>query len=134
MKPVDQDRFYDKDKGTRGNCLQATVASILDLNLDDVPNFMDAPEEIGFWGLFHQYLRSRGFLALEIQRATLILEPDCYYLAHGDSPRGVKHSVIYRKGRLVHDPHPSREGLVRDPDYICLLVPIDPAEKALPLL
>ncbi len=128
MKPVDQNRFYDKDAGTRGNCLQATVASILELELEDVPNFQEAPEEIGFWGMFYRYLRGRGFVVLEIQRESLVLEPDCLYLAHGDSPRGVKHSVVYRKGRLVHDPHPSRAGLVGDPDYICLLIPIDPAK------
>lgn len=56
MNPVDQDRFYDKEKGTKGNCLQAAVASILGLSLEQVPNFHEA--ESGFWPAYHSFLET----------------------------------------------------------------------------
>lgn len=119
MKPVDQDKFYVPDV-SRGNCQQAAVASILGLSLAEVPNFMDAPEEVGFWGAYNAFLKSKGFLDIElpINRA-----PDCYYLVYGKSLRGVSHATIYRAGKLVHDPHPSRDGLVAISE-IHLIVPI----------
>ena len=123
MKPVDQTRFYDKDKSLRGNCMQAAVASILELPLDAVPNFIE--EEAGFWPSFTTFLRSRGFIYLDLHEHPS--GPDCFYLASGDSPRAIKHTVIYRNGRLVHDPHPSRAGLLTL-DMITLLIPINPAQ------
>ena len=123
MRPVDQDRFYSKELGTRGNCLQAAVASILDLPLAAVPNFMDADSAHGFWAAYEEFLRARGFEYIELPGNHC---PDCFYLASGSSPRGVKHAVIMRDGKLVHDPHPSRAGI--DPiDHIHVLAPIDPA-------
>lgn len=35
-----------------------------------------------------------------------------YYLVSGDSPRGVKHICIYQDGKLIHDPHPTGEGII----------------------
>jgi hypothetical protein len=33
-----------------------------------------------------------------------------HYLAFGVSPRG-RHVVVMRNGKIMHDPHPSREGI-----------------------
>ena len=35
-----------------------------------------------------------------------------YYLASGPSERNCKHIVIMYNGKLIHDPHPSRKGLL----------------------
>lgn len=44
MRPVMQTTFAAKDDGgewlARGNCLQAALASLFDLDLDDVPHFV----------------------------------------------------------------------------------------------
>ncbi len=37
---------------------------------------------------------------------------DKYYLVSGKSPRGVSHVCIFQNGVLVHDPHPSKEGIL----------------------
>lgn len=37
---------------------------------------------------------------------------DVFYIAAGPSPRGVIHAVIYQNGKMVHDPHPSRDGIL----------------------
>ncbi len=43
-----------------------------------------------------------------------------YYMAWGTSPRGIKHSVIYSKGKLVHDPHPDGGGVKDITNYVWL--------------
>lgn len=36
---------------------------------------------------------------------------DKYYFASGKSARGVSHICIFKNGKLIHDPHPTKEGL-----------------------
>ena len=118
MKPVDQDRFYVEGV-SRGNCQQAATASILGLPLADVPNFHDC--ENGFWEGYYGFLRSRGFTDVQLPPDRC---PECFYLAYGKSARGVLHACVYRGGLLVHDPHPSRSGLIAVKE-IHLIVPIE---------
>jgi hypothetical protein len=123
MKQITQDRFYrDPTPESRGNCQQAATASILGLELEDVPNFIEAPE--GFWESFDQFVESRGFYGwlMEPQYA-----PDGLYLAYGPSARGVSHACVYRDGHLEWDPHPSRAGLLKVTS-VHVLVPHDPSE------
>lgn len=53
MKKVYQ-TIIDSEKG---NCMQATVASLFDLNLDDVPHFLEHPNPNG---LMMQFFLDRG--------------------------------------------------------------------------
>lgn len=122
MKEITQDKFFkEPTEECRGNCQQAATASILGLDLNDVPNFHDCSE--GFWTGFHNFIKSRGFRVLDISPN---IEPDVLYLAYGLSPRGVKHACVYRRGALIWDPHPSRAGLTKV-DTINILVPVDPS-------
>lgn len=133
MKPVDQTRFYNKDAGTHGNCQQAATASIFDLPLDAVPNFMDFQGEglPGFWQKFWEFVRSLGYEPYERHTHNgAVPYFEGYYLAYGPSSRGVSHAVVYRAGKLAHDPHPSREG-IKEVETICLFVPLDPARMRL---
>lgn len=50
--------------------------------------------------------------------------PDRPYIASGISSRGVGHVVIYKGGKMIHDPHPSNEGLVKI-DYFFYLRKIE---------
>lgn len=122
MIPVDQDRFHDKEKGTRGNCQQAATASLLGLPLSEVPNFIEQPE--GFWTAFFAFLKSRGLVQIELDGDHHL---DCYHLAYGPSPRGVSHAVVYRYGKLAHDPHPSRAGLIKV-DMCAIIMPASLAD------
>jgi hypothetical protein len=50
---------------------------------------------------------------------------DCYYLAFGPSiVTGNPHVVVYRAGKLVHDPHQGRNGL-GSVKSIHVLVPVE---------
>lgn len=42
----------------KGNCMQAAVASLLELQLEEVPNFKDTND---FWGELFKFLRLHGY-------------------------------------------------------------------------
>lgn len=101
MKPVNQTR-----DGATGNCLQACIASLLDLPLDAVPDFGTAA---GQWLRFARYMNQHGLQPVDV---TPVAHPyNAYYLVTGTSPRGVNHACVALNGRIVHDPHPSDAGL-----------------------
>lgn len=92
-----------------GNCLQAAVASLLDLDLDVVPHFTlheDWLERLVEFGA------QRGYAV--VYRG----HPVPFGLAFGCSPRGVFHAVVCVDGEIVWDPHPSRGGLVSVANYV----------------
>ncbi len=115
MTPV----FQTRTGPEVGNCHQAAVASILGLPLDRIPDFgqQQDPE-----GAYAGFLRSLGFLVL---KASPKARFDCYYLAFGPSiVTGNPHVVVYRAGKLVHDPHPGRDGL-SNVTSVHVLVPME---------
>lgn len=114
---VDQTTFYDPQKPGQGNCVQAAVASILGLPLEEVPNFIEKEGSVEFWRTFKSFLRDRGWEPIMLPGNYV---PMCDYLASGKSERGCGHMVIMNDGQLVHDPHPSRKG-IRNVDCIYLL-------------
>ncbi len=119
MKPVFQDKFYRAETGEDGNCFQAAVASLLGLELEQVPNFMD--DKPRFEERYIRFVAERGFsiICLDFETARNL---DAYYLALGRSDRAVGHVVVYRKGQLAHDPHPANTGL-QAVDFVHVFVP-----------
>lgn len=113
MTPVKQTKLYAKDGIHNGNCFAACIASLLDLPLWMVPPFED------MFGRGGEYrARCDDWLArmfkLEMEEFAPGHEPSPmpeFYIASGPSSRGVLHSVVYSGGKLVHDPHPSNEGI-----------------------
>lgn len=128
MIPVDQTRLHDPERGVPGNCMQAAVATILDLELDAVPDFTGGelvdtgPRLKAFWQRLDDFLMSRGFYRLGVPEQGL----PGLHLASGTSPRGVGHVVVRNGWQTVHDPHPSRADLV-SVDRLWVLVPTNPA-------
>jgi len=126
----------------KGNCLAACVASILALPLADVPNFVNAEE---FPENFYAWLECRGlgYAWMLVKNAdggaiSPELLPDVvksigtvgFHLIYGTSPRGFLHSCVGYAGKVVHDPHPSRAGLV-DAHAIGFIMPLDPTRGGL---
>lgn len=123
----DQTTFYDPAEEESGNCTQAAVASLLDIPLDSVPDFK---KEAGnhaymFWMLFEDFLLEKGFWTIRKDTDSYI--PEGYYLASGPSPRGVSHMIVMKEGEMVHDPHPSKEG-IKEIKSIWILIPVDPSK------
>lgn len=104
--------------GKRGNCLQAAVASFLRADLDRVPDFANLgpldEDGFGIWWdcLFYGYLVAKGFLVRTVGLGNKPI-PAERCLVYGTSPRGngINHVVVADHGRIVWDPHPSRDGL-----------------------
>ncbi len=104
MTPVSQTRF--EKNGQNGNCMQAATASMLDLPLDAVPNFIEHDDPNRDMDAFFE---SRGYRIVERPKNTALRG---YYFVTGTSTQGHPHIVIYRNGRLAHDPNPHGNGLV----------------------
>jgi len=116
MKFVFQSKFGNGE----GNCFAACIASLLEIDLDSVPDFY-LLFQANWFDKFNEWLHPLGFSAIIISHHAIHQEvglpSDCYYLMGGMSPRGIMHSVIGLDGKMVHDPHPSGEGLVNVDDY-----------------
>jgi hypothetical protein len=102
MRPVDQTTFGIND----GNCFTACLASILEIPLEEVPSFVGA-----YWDDFLPWLADRG-LSATLYRSDVYVPPG-YAIAGGRSKRfaGRMHACVAYNGMVIHDPHPSRDGL-----------------------
>lgn len=108
----------------KGNCVAACVATIVGAPLERVPHFIEfgiaygdsaKVEEVSagnnWWAMMLGFLAGHGLWVVELDEVT-DADPHELVLVAGMSPRGVMHQVIYRSGRLWHDPHPSRDGVL----------------------
>lgn len=142
MKPVTQTLFGAGERAPDGgwvtlpgNCMQASVASLLELELDEVPHFLTLGNNwVEDQALLRWWLWGRGLDALCLstnqvgfvytdQGLPHAISPTTYYLVEGDGPRGHRHMCVGRAGEVAWDPHPDRTGLLTQ-DYIHLLVKI----------
>lgn len=120
---VDQRVLHDKQSGTQGDCVRASIASLLYLKYEEVPDFFaNGADSYTFWKSVDDFLRSRGW---QQRHHELQSRPSGYHLGSGPAARGVRHMVVMKGFNLVHDPHPSRAGLI-EVDTVTLLVPLDP--------
>lgn len=121
MKPVFQNTFGQG----KGNCLSAAIASLLEICVDDVPNF--ALHGDGFWVEVSRWMAERNMGRIKIEPDGI--KPEGYHLITVISPRGnFHHSLVGFKGEPVHDPFPGgncqHEGVT---EYL-VLYPLDPSK------
>ena len=117
MIPVTQTILLGDPSGERGNCFAACIASILELPIEQVPNFCNHDD----WRLrTNEWLSLRGLAYLDVNlvgdaRDELVRFWG-YHVISGDGPRGVRHAVVGLRGEIVWDPHPTRAGLLDGPE------------------
>lgn len=131
--------------GLPGNCIQAAVASLLDLELDQVPHFA---VYVDWFAAMRRWARDRGgdftyfpmpvpeqYCAAWESVASWGREHQAFVILSGPSPRGPFWHVVVGNVDLevVHDPHPSRAGLSEVGDAIVYCEPYEPAPKTLEL-
>ena len=123
MTPVDMIHFHTEASGSiPGDCFRACVASLFDLPALTVPHFVADPRGEHCWmHAVNEWADARDMF-YTIFRDDPIVPPKggALVIASGKSPRGdFGHSVIchldYGPLRLIHDPHPSRAGIVGPP-------------------
>jgi hypothetical protein len=112
MIPVDQEFFYDK--GEIGDCVRAITASILELDRSEVPHFVKEKPGSDWYDDWEAFMIKHGVKPIMIAGPweSTPPKPLGYYLASGPADRGCKHIVIMWDGKVAHDPHPSRSGLL----------------------
>ena len=118
MKPVMQTDFTL----TTGNCGEACVASILEIELSSIPklyNPNDLMDGHTYCKNLRKFLSGFGlsYIDLDMGKGHNPKEffKDCWIIAIGPSPRSTKachkHAVVWRNGDVVHDPCPDNRGL-----------------------
>jgi len=124
MIPVKQKYLHNSI--TKGDCWRACIASILEYDIDALPdpNFYDDWNE--YCQAIEQVVKNLGY---DIRSYSIIntkqemlnsSDTDGYVIAVGASPRfenGLNHCVVWKNG-VVHDPYP-------DPLYIQSIVAFD---------
>lgn len=141
MKPVDQTRFggpLDPPE-TRGNCMEACVASIFELSLDDVP----ALEGDDWAAPLRRWLQARGldcvtvgrpddgkgFGAFDLDAWGVLAVPSRFHRMSTGEP--ALHAVVWRAGKVEHDPSSRSRALgpwdAADGVTLDLFVALDPA-------
>jgi hypothetical protein len=124
--------FQTRESG--GNCFACCVASLLELDLESVPNFHQEHQEKWVFPL-RDWLKPMGLFPLvcqlDISDAFLqdyVEGSGAVYIAGGITHRHSSHACIYRGGELLHDPHPDGQGLKTIED-MTFLVPIVPGRS-----
>jgi len=119
---------------TNGNCMQASVASILDLELDQVPKFVEMEGDQWFWGIV-SFMESFGYQykgycsdqfndSFSMSDLQKFIGIDGYFLTSGKSPRfNCGHMTVYKleedgSFNLAHDPHESGSGILDISDVL----------------
>lgn len=140
MTPVDQVRVGIP----AGQCTEASVASLLNVSLDAVPELWDEQQTtlerpVRSSVRLYAFVLSQGYQwaqydfgdtpveqfdldGLQLPPAHLELALG-YHLMLGHNPGGAPHMCVGLAGMVAHDPNPSRAGLARV-DSISVLVPL----------
>lgn len=113
--------IYQTRLGATGNCFEASIASLLNLPLDQVPD-LAAYEDNGLWAdKLNEWLAPKGLAYFEARIARNEIDDffkhkDFYHIICGPTARSAKihHAVVGRKGKMVHDPHPDGIGVLEE--------------------
>lgn len=139
MIKIHQTKFRGVDApiGERGNCWQASVASILELPLEEVPDIQLYDEELVWFDKFREWLELYGLGAIGLATGGNITIQG-YHIMECKSTtlkNGELHVVVGLNGEVVFDPNPNATTLGEVVDYIVFTV-LDPARerKHLPII
>ncbi len=121
MKPLIQHKLSAQDGSVNGSCFRTCLASILEVEIDSIPAFEDMGQNWhqSFFDFLEEHnleFDGTGRFNSEFHKDLFSKYEgiDGYVIVGGKSPREwvVRgHAVLYKEGNMVHDPHPSGEGL-----------------------
>jgi len=117
----------------RGNCMQAVVASLFELELNEVPNFIELGEEwfMEMWDFYRE--RGYGLMCFDpkgdIELTKKVLAHDGGVNGYWDASvksqtfdDGSTHAVVIDKDmNIVHDPNPNQRALKLKPEDILMV-------------
>lgn len=125
MKPVRQRIRHEPQMGRHGDCHRAAVASLLELDIAQVPHFADgAPDPVEFQARVEAWLRRRNLTTISVPftgtmqavvAALASCAPEAYWLLSGRRLDGTMHVVVGHGGAVRHDPAVDWPGAVLNP-------------------
>jgi hypothetical protein len=123
MIPIDMTQLHDEEKGIMGDCWRCCIASILELPAGEVPHFVELYGN-RYLTKTRKWLEERGFWLVD---TAYHCDYPGYLMGSGPSPRDrdLFHVVVWRLSGMVHDPHPSRDGIWGPPQVWSIILPID---------
>ncbi len=123
MKPVQQRNRHNPKHGVYGDCHRAAYASILELEIDQVPHFMDRgiPSEEA-QAAEREWLFARGLMPInvawpgstsldEVLNLIEVLTPGAVFILGGQSKNRTNHSVVAGQRKILHDPSIDQSGI-----------------------
>lgn len=115
MQPVDQAISC----GERGDCMRATMASLLELELEAVPHWILLPPNLWnyvftqfLWGMGWEYKGCKSYSKTEENDLLMEDSFDGYFYASVPSKNfiGKGHAVVMdMNGVVIHDPSPTKK-------------------------
>ncbi len=116
MNKVNMSVMHDPDNGVYGDCQRACIASLLEIDLKDIPHFYVTDNDDDFFYSLNSYLAAKGLFHLETTTIDFSLPQfkgmcNVYHLIYGKTIRGTQHATVGLNGVIIHDPHPSKVGL-----------------------
>lgn len=114
--------FQTKFGREEGNCYNACIATIMGIELENVPDF---GKDSLWWDRAINFFEDFGLHIVRVPAIDGKVEQhdDMYTMVSGMGPRGLRHAVVYKGSKLFHDPHPDGGGVI--PDCIEYLAPFD---------
>lgn len=87
-----------------GNCLQASLASILELPLDSVPHFANIDSD-DWWQQLQTWCKQYGIYPVYIPAENQASDAfQGYHLVAVKTPCGSDHMTVGKNGKIIHDP------------------------------
>lgn len=113
--------------------MRAMVASILELSPGEIPHFLEDGTEdtMAFIRRVNDFLRPFNLCYLPITQCREYMGQigirGLYHEASGQTDRGTCHACVALDGEIIHDPNPSRSGLLSIEEYGVFVV-LDPSK------
>ncbi len=131
MKPVYQTRFGGsaEPEADQGDCMQAALASVFEVALEDAPDFTGEINNGRWYVHFDEWLAGRNLeLVVMTAGAPPVLAHYLQCVKSVTLPDGDGHVVVALNGEVVHDPNP-RATSVGEFEESWLFVARDPARQ-----
>ncbi len=130
MKPIFMTKFggAEAPEEEQGNCMAACLASLFELELDDVPDFGGKINNGTWYGILNVWLAQRN-LELSFYPVKNVILPMLGYYMLAVKSTTLKnpndgHMVIAQNGTVVHDPNPNAKS-VGEKEDVWMFSPID---------
>jgi len=135
FKPVNQAILHDPKNGLYGDCYPACIATVLGLDLKEVPHFYDDDRRLEHaQEMIDDFFAGRGLAVATVSFGAARIKDvlvycglhlsNVMYVMSAGSPRFSevkdgnlipRHAVVGCGGNLIHDPHPDKTFLVNVP-------------------